>query len=175
MGLHSSDSGYSRYVSDWEPAREYLPFQPSPFRVMALGHRDIEDTISALILHGAAVRNPDLKFAVVENGSHWVPPLADGLERCIDRCRRSSPNIPSIRCAATSTSIRSGRTPWRSCSKSSTTSTCSSDRITRTLRDLADPLSFADHLGGLPEASVRKIMGVNLAGLLKLRLPEWVG
>jgi predicted TIM-barrel fold metal-dependent hydrolase len=166
--LHSSDSGYSRYVSDWEPAREYLPFQPSPFRVMALGHRDIEDTISALILHGAAVRHPDLKFAVVENGSHWVPRLADGFERVY----RQMPQ-------------EFDEHPLETLRRNFFINPFWEDHVGELLRvvddehvlfgsdyphpeGLADPLSFADHLGDLPEASVRKIMGLNLAGLLQL-------
>ncbi|MCK9902062.1 amidohydrolase [Parafrankia colletiae] len=73
--LHSSDSGYSRYTDDWESnKREYLPFQPDVFRMIGQW-RPIEDSVAALICHGALSRFPDLKIAVVENGASWVGPL----------------------------------------------------------------------------------------------------
>ena len=37
--------------------------------------RPIEDAVSALVCHGALSRFPQLKVAVVENGSSWVEPL----------------------------------------------------------------------------------------------------
>lgn len=168
VALHSSDSGYARYISDWEPAREYLPFQPSPFRVIALGHRDIEDTISALIIHGAAVRHPDVKFAVVENGSHWMNHLADGL----DRVYRQMPQ-------------EFREHPLETLRRNFYINPFWEDDVHRLLEvvdvdhvlfgsdyphpeGLADPVSYAEHLGDLPDEAVRKIMGGNLAGLLKL-------
>jgi predicted TIM-barrel fold metal-dependent hydrolase len=75
VGLHSSDSGYSRYTSDWEGSKkEMLPFAPDVFRMMT-EWRPVEDAVSALVCHGAMSRFPDLKIAVIENGSSWVAPL----------------------------------------------------------------------------------------------------
>jgi predicted TIM-barrel fold metal-dependent hydrolase len=75
VGMHASDSGYARYANDWEGnSSEYLPFQPTAFRYMA-SYRPIEDAMSALICHGALSRFPQLKIAVIENGSGWVGPL----------------------------------------------------------------------------------------------------
>ena len=67
--MHASDSGYSRYVDDWEPSDEMLPFQPKPFRMALMHYRAIQDTFSALILHGALSRFPEVRIAAVENGS----------------------------------------------------------------------------------------------------------
>jgi hypothetical protein len=32
VGMHASDSGYSRYLNDWEGTDEFLPFQLNAFR-----------------------------------------------------------------------------------------------------------------------------------------------
>jgi len=75
VGMHSSDSGYSRYVNDWTGKdAEMLPFQPQAF-AMLKAWRPVEDAVSALICHGALSRFPGLKVAVVENGASWVGPL----------------------------------------------------------------------------------------------------
>lgn len=78
VGLHSSDSGYSRYANDWEPQAEMLPFKPSAFR-SAQEWRPIQDAVTSLVCHGALSRFPDLKVAVIENGASWVGPLMETL------------------------------------------------------------------------------------------------
>ena len=55
-----------------------LPFQPQPFR-MLWSWRPVEDAIAALACHGALSRFPDLKVAVIENGSSWTAPLLEML------------------------------------------------------------------------------------------------
>src|SRR5262249_32065568 len=77
--MHASDSGYARCVNDWEGTREFLPFKPSALRSIVQSHRPIQDTMAAMVCHGAFTRHPDLKVAVVENGSGFVRPLFAGL------------------------------------------------------------------------------------------------
>ncbi|MBX6388363.1 MAG: amidohydrolase [Frankia sp.] len=80
VGMHSSDSGYNRYTNDWMGTnREYLPFKPEVFRMIGQW-RPIEDSVAALICHGALSRFPELKVAVVENGAAWVPTLIRSLK-----------------------------------------------------------------------------------------------
>ena len=78
--MHASDSGYAQYLDDWEPAEEYLPFKPTAFRMVAMGKRPIEDTMAAMVCHGALHRNPDLRVLSVENGASWVPYLLHQFE-----------------------------------------------------------------------------------------------
>ena len=52
----------------------------SAFRSVAMGHRPIEDAMAAMICHGALSRFPDLRIAVVENGSGFVRPLFNNLK-----------------------------------------------------------------------------------------------
>lgn len=73
--MHASDSGYAQYLDDWEPADEFLPFKPTAFRMVAMGKRPIEDTMAAMVCHGALHRNPDLRVLSVENGASWLPYL----------------------------------------------------------------------------------------------------
>ena len=75
VSMHASDSGYSQYLNDWEPGDEFKPFAPTAFRMVAMGKRPIEDTMAALVCHGALTRNPDLRILSVENGASWVPYL----------------------------------------------------------------------------------------------------
>ncbi|HLS77260.1 MAG TPA: amidohydrolase family protein [Nocardia sp.] len=77
--MHSSDSGYARYTSDWEGARaEMLPFKTNTFRMVS-EWRAIEDAVASWVCHGALFRHPDLKIAVIENGASWLPPLLENL------------------------------------------------------------------------------------------------
>jgi predicted TIM-barrel fold metal-dependent hydrolase len=75
VAMHSSDSGYSRYSSEWEGANtEHLPFKPDAFRMLS-SWRPIADAVGSWVCHGALYRHPDLKVAVIENGASWLPPL----------------------------------------------------------------------------------------------------
>lgn len=77
--MHSSDSGYARYTSDWEGSRaEMLPFQTNTFRMVS-EWRAIEDAVASWVCHGALFRHPNLKIAVIENGASWLPPLLENL------------------------------------------------------------------------------------------------
>ena len=68
VSMHASDSGYSSYLNDWEPGDEFKPFSPTAFRMVAMGKRPIEDTMAAMVCHGALTRNPDLRILSVEYG-----------------------------------------------------------------------------------------------------------
>jgi predicted TIM-barrel fold metal-dependent hydrolase len=72
VAMHASDSGYADFLNVWESADEYLPFKPTAFRMAAMGKRPIEDTMLALVCHGALSRNPDLRILLIENGDSWV-------------------------------------------------------------------------------------------------------
>ena len=55
-------------MSVWEPGDESLPFQATPFKMLAMAHRPIEDAMGALICHGALSRNPELRIVSIESG-----------------------------------------------------------------------------------------------------------
>ena len=84
VGMHASDSGYQRYLNEWEGVRddEFTPFAGGgAFAAIAhAGHRAIIDTIASAIGHGLCTRFPRLKITPVENGSGWVRPLLHDME-----------------------------------------------------------------------------------------------
>jgi predicted TIM-barrel fold metal-dependent hydrolase len=77
IGMHSSDAGYSRYVSDWSGPAEMLPFRLDAFRMLFTnkGYKSTEDACSSMVAHGLLTRFPDLRIALIENGAHWVAGL----------------------------------------------------------------------------------------------------
>ncbi|MET0283483.1 MAG: amidohydrolase family protein, partial [Polyangiales bacterium] len=75
VSMHSSDSGYSRYTSDWTGPSEMLPFKHDPFRHMSALSRPIEDSCAAMVSHGMLTRFPKLNIAMIENGGAWVTNL----------------------------------------------------------------------------------------------------
>ena len=90
--LHASDSGYTRYTNEWEGVRgEFLAFRPTAFSAVAMGHRAIEDAVTSLVCHGALTRFPDLRIALVENGSGWVPSLMHRLESVYNKMPQGFP------------------------------------------------------------------------------------
>ena len=166
VGMHSSDSGYDRYTNDWMGNdSEMLPFQPQAFRMLSQW-RPIEDAVAALICHGALSRHPTLKVAVIENGSSWVAPLLgnladvykkmpqDLLEDPVEVFKRNIYVSPFWEedLGALAELIGTGHVLFGSDYPHP--------------EGLADPASYVDELAGLPDESIRRIMGGNLAGLM---------
>jgi predicted TIM-barrel fold metal-dependent hydrolase len=168
VGMHSSDSGYERYTNDWMgSSSEMLPFQPQAFRMLSQW-RPIEDAVGALICHGALSRFPQLKVAVIENGSSWVEPLInnfkdiykkmpqDFLEDPVEVMKRNIYVSPFWEEDLVALGELIG--------------------VEHVLfgsdfphpEGLADPASYVEQLSGAPEESVRKIMGGNLARLMNV-------
>jgi len=164
--MHASDSGYSRYVDDWEPSDEMLPFQPKPFRMALMHYRAIQDTFSALILHGALSRFPGVKVAAVENGSGFVRPLLASLAEVYrmmpQECAEDPVEVFKRQCYVH---------PFHEEDGTGLIEVLGADHVLFGSdfphpEGLADPLAFVDELDGLPQDEVAKIMGGNLAGLL---------
>jgi len=79
IAMHSSDSGYARYQQEWEGSKtEMLPFVTNVFRMMGQW-RPVSDAVASWVCHGALFRHPELKIAVIENGSAWLIPLLNEL------------------------------------------------------------------------------------------------
>ena len=81
VGFHGGDSGYTRYVADWEPAGLLEAFSYSPFKSVVSADRYIFDTVAALICHGVFDRVPGLRVATIETGASWVVPLLQRLQK----------------------------------------------------------------------------------------------
>ena len=169
VSMHASDSGYTRYQSDWTGPQEMLPFKPDPFRWLTMGKRPIEDTMAALTCHGVLTRFPELRIASIENGADWVVPFLEHLEDVHRKMPQAFDEDPVE-------AFR--RNVW--------VAPFHEDDIERVVEaigvdhvlfgsdyphpeGLAEPCSYVDHLpSGLPEEDVAKIMGGNLARIMRV-------
>ena len=90
VAMHSSDSGYARYQQEWEgKGSEMLPFVSSAWR--AIGQwRPVTDAVASWVCHGALFRHPELKVAVIENGSAWLTRCSTSSPRRTRRCPKAS-------------------------------------------------------------------------------------
>ena len=168
VAMHSSDSGYERYANEWMGSgSEMLPFQPQAFRMLS-AWRPVEDACAALICHGALSRFPDLKVAVIENGSSWVAPL---LKNLADVYKKMPQDFPEDPVAVFKRQIHVS--PFWEEDLGALADLIGVDRVLFGSdyphpEGLADPASYLDELEGLEEESIRKIMGGNLTRLMNL-------
>ncbi|MCK9932637.1 amidohydrolase [Frankia sp. Mgl5] len=168
VALHSSDSGYARYNGEWMGAnREMLPFQPNPFQMLQ-AWRPVEDAVSALVCHGALSRFPRLKVAVVENGMSWVAPLMDAMKNLYKKMPHDFPENP-LDVIRRNVYV----SPFWEEDLGALTKVLGEDHVLFGSdyphpEGLANPVSYIDELAHLPEPLVRKLMGGNLAQLMKV-------
>ncbi len=173
VAMHSSDSGYSRYVNDWTGSdTEMLPFQPQAFRMLQ-AWRPVEDACSSLICHGALSRFPALKIAFVENGSSWVEPLLKALKDLYKKMPQEFAENP-IEVFKRNIYI----SPFWEEDLGALAVLMGEEHVLFGSdyphpEGLGEPASHIDALSHLPDDLVRKIMGGNLGQLMKL--PASVG
>ena len=172
VGMHASDSGYQRYLNEWEGVRddEFTPFAGgSGFSAIAgVGHRSILDTVASAIGHGLCTRFPRLKITPVENGSAWVRPLLHDMEAAYNfnpHLFEEDPVEVFKRCIFVH--------PFHEDDPVGLCKVIGADNVLFGSdyphpEGMADPLSFVDDLDGLSEADVAKVMGGNLARLMNV-------
>ncbi len=167
--MHSSDSGYSRYTSDWTGPQEMLPFRLDAFRMFSAGKRPMEDSMAALCCHGVFSRFPDLRVASIESGSDWVYSFIEHLQDVYKKIPQEFEHDP-VEQFKTNVSI----SPFHEDDLGRLIETLGIDRILFGSdyphpEGLAEPCSYADHLpAGLPDEDVQKVMGGNLAHIMKV-------
>jgi predicted TIM-barrel fold metal-dependent hydrolase len=170
VGMHASDSGYQRYLNEWEGVRggEMLPFKGGSGFMAIVGHqsRPIIDTMASLIGHGLCTRFPDLRFAPVENGSNWVRPLLDDLEHAWTMAPNFFDEHP-VETFKRNIYVH----PFHEEDPHGLVKLIGADRVLFGSdfphpEGLADPLAFIDELTGLTDEEVRLVMGGNLAQLM---------
>ena len=170
VGLHASDSGYQRYINEWEGVRtgEMLPFKGRSAFSQIMNHfsRPVVDTVTSLIAHGLCTRFPTLRFAPVENGSGWVRPLIDALEHAHEFAPTDFEEHP-VEVFKRNIYVH----PFHEEDTAGLRKLIGSDHVLFGSdwphpEGLSDPITFVDELEGLPADDVRKVMGGNLARLL---------
>jgi predicted TIM-barrel fold metal-dependent hydrolase len=89
VGMHSGDSGYQRYLNEWEGINaETLPFKAtgSPaFQAMASDKIVVHDGMASVIGHGLATRFPKLKFMPVEYWADWIRPFVNRIRAAYEK------------------------------------------------------------------------------------------
>ena len=168
VALHASDSGYQRYVNDWEGTRgEALVFKPSPFYDAVTPGRAISDTITSAICHGMLSRFPTIKLASVENGGNWAIPCMKALERTHKKMPKEFSEHPR------EVFLRNvWINPFWEDSIEDLIAMMSPEHIlfgsdSPHPEGMAEPLQWAADMSDLfPQSDVEKMMGANLYSLL---------
>jgi predicted TIM-barrel fold metal-dependent hydrolase len=171
VGLHASDSGIQRYLN-WFTGRnsEYLPFAaPSAFDEFVAGEtRMISDVVASIIGHGMATRFPRLRILPVENGSAWVRPLLEKFEKLHARKPQLFEEDPV---AVFKRNIWVH--PFHEEDPKGLIDLVGVDRVCFGSdyphpEGMYDPVTYVDDIASLPRADQAKIMGGNLAGIMKV-------
>jgi predicted TIM-barrel fold metal-dependent hydrolase len=172
VGMHSSDSGFQRYLNEWEGwDDEFLPFKAarSAFSaIVGMDSRTITDVVSSIIGHGLLARFPKLRIMPVENGSAWVRPLVRKLERLYERSPDlfdEDPIAAFKRCIWVH--------PFHEEDTVGLVDLIGVDNVVFGSdyphpEGMFDPITFVDELEGLAVADQAKVMGGNLARILKV-------
>ena len=170
MACTASDSGYQRWVDEWEgvTSGEMLPFKGRSAFSQVIGHfsRPVVDTVISLITHGLCTRFPTVRFAPVENGSNWVKPVLDALDFGYNFSPHDFEENP-VEVFKRNIYVH----PFHEENTAGLVDLIGADRVIFGSdwphpEGLADPITFVDELEGLPDDVVRQVMGGNLARLL---------
>jgi predicted TIM-barrel fold metal-dependent hydrolase len=165
--MHASDSGYTRYASEWEGTRgEYLAFKPTPFGLVSMGHRPIEDAVASLCCHGVLHRFPALKIALVENGSAWVRPILKSLADVYNKMPQDLPENP-VEAFRRNIWVH----PFHEEDPRGLVELLGADKVIFGSdyphpEGMSDPLAYVDEIAELPAGDIERIMGGNMYGLL---------
>ena len=173
VSMHSSDSGYTRYQNDWigQP-NEMLPFRLDPFRAISVGKRPMEDTMTAYLCHGVFSRFPKLRVASIESGGDWVAGFLDHVADTYKKMPQAFEEDPVEQFKS-----HVWISPFHEDNLELLIDTIGADHVLFGSdfphpEGLAEPRSYLDHLpGGLSDDDVRKIMGGNLAAIMKVDVP----
>jgi predicted TIM-barrel fold metal-dependent hydrolase len=173
VGMHSADTGYQRYINDWDGHgdREFLPFEGHRYafsNIVKADNRAMHDTAASIIGHELATRFPKLRFAPIENGSAWVRPLIEKLGRMYERTPTLFAEDP-IMVFKRSIFVH----PFHEEDPVGLVQLLGADNVLFGSdyphpEGMADPITFVDKLKGLPLVDVAKVMGGNLSGLMKV-------
>jgi predicted TIM-barrel fold metal-dependent hydrolase len=171
VGMHASDSGTNRYVNEFEGRdNEFLPFAAKSAFVEFLGAemRMIADVVASIIGHGMATRFPKLRILPVENGSAWVPPLLERLEKVYSRKPELFEEDP-VAVFKRNVWVHPfhEEDPIRLIDLVGAERVCFGSDYPHP-EGMYDPITYVDEIESLPGAVQAKIMGGNLAEIMRV-------
>jgi predicted TIM-barrel fold metal-dependent hydrolase len=170
VGMHSSDDGMTKYINVWEGRRgEYEAFRSqSAFEdAFRYQHRGIMDAMLSAVCHGLFTRFPTLRILPVENGSMWVAPLLELLERTYHMNPRLFAEDP-VGVFKRNVWVH----PFHEDDPMDIVRLIGADRVVFGSdyphpEGLERPLSYVERLAGLPHDDIARIMGGNLAQVMR--------
>ena len=172
VGLHSSDTGFQKYLNEFEGHdSEFLPFKsgPSAFSsLVALDSRPITDVFSSVIGHGLASRFPKLRILPVENGTSWVRPLLSKFEKLHARSPaifEEDPVTAFKRCVWVHPFHEED--PVGLAQLVGIENVCFGSDYPHP-EGMYDPLTYVDEIASLSTADQAKVMGGNLARIMRV-------
>ena len=172
VGMHASDSGYQRYINEWEGVRddEFTPFAGGGgfAAITHAGHRSIIDTVASAIGHGMCTRFPRLKITPVENGSGWVRPLLHDMESAYAFNPHLFEEDP-VEVFKRNIFVH----PFHEDDPVGLCGAIGADNVLFGSdyphpEGMSDPLAFVDDLDGLTPEDTAKVMGGNLSRLMNV-------
>jgi predicted TIM-barrel fold metal-dependent hydrolase len=172
VGMHASDDGLTRYYNQWEGnyGGEHLPFagQSAFMNIAHTQGRGIFDTVASLIGHGLLNRFPTLRILPVENGAAWVRPLVEALGR-------SYAHEPALFAEDPIMVLKRNIWihPFHEEDPRGLIDLVGVDRVVfgsdyPHIEGMSEPLSYVDELEGLSHEDIAKVMGGNLAEVMKM-------
>jgi predicted TIM-barrel fold metal-dependent hydrolase len=172
VGMHSSDDGMTKYVNKWEGRgdSEFQAFAEWGSFQQFMHHqkRGIFDAMASAICHGLFTRFPTLRLLQVENGSSWVRPLLDSFEHEYEHNPHLYPENP-VEVFKRNIWVH----PFHEEDPVGLVKILGSNHVVFGSdyphpEGLEHPISYVDQLEGLPRDDIARIMGGNLAGLLRI-------
>jgi len=171
VGMHASDSGTNRYVNEFEGRdNEFLPFAARSAFVEYLHAetRMIADIVASMISHGLVTRFPKLRVLPVENGSAWVRPMLDRFEKVYARMPELFQEDP-VKVFKRNFWVHPfhEEDPMGLVDLVGVENVCFGSDYPHP-EGMYDPVTYVDEIASLPKADQAKIMGGNLAEILKV-------
>ena len=173
VGMHASDSGLPALPERVGGPRRRVPARSrrssrASTRCFHADNRMISDVVASIIGHGLATRFPNLRIMPVENGSAWVRPLVEKFQKVYERVPQAFDEDPMEafkRCIYVH--------PFHEEDPIGLVDLIGADNVVFGSdfphpEGMFDPVTFVDQLEGLAEDDKAKVMGGNLARIMKV-------
>jgi predicted TIM-barrel fold metal-dependent hydrolase len=176
VAFHVSNSGYNRfYGSLWSEDAANPSHAQSPLQwALCNTERPIVDTLTALTLHNLFGRHPGIRIVSIENGSGWVRALLKTVDKAAALGRRG-PMLGGALPARPSEALAEHLwvCPFPEDDVVDLIDVLGADHVLFGSdyphpEGLRDPVDFVGLLAGCDEATTRKVLRTNTAGLLGL-------
>jgi len=170
VAFHAADSGYEADTARWGEGEVFSGFTGSALPELLSIHleRPIQESIAALIAHGAFERNPELRVATVELGSKWALDLYNRMKAAYGKTPQIFPRNP-IEVFQEHVWVA----PFYEDSIASLRTVVPANRLMLGSdwphpEGLPTPGDYLGDLDGLSPQEQQQVMGGNLKGLLRL-------